>query len=87
VPAGIADAVLMVDAFEVQAPEAMLTALRRDLRLVAGSSSSIGRPRGVAGSHHPEERVVAQAQAAGFHLRERTDLPRQFVVVLDEGRG
>jgi ubiquinone/menaquinone biosynthesis C-methylase UbiE len=85
-PPASLDAVLMVDAFhEVQAPEAMLAALRRDLR-PDGRLVVVDRPakEWAAGSHTiPEERVVAQAQAAGFHLRERTDLPRQFAVVLD----
>lgn len=85
-PPASLDAVLMVDAFhEVQAPEAMLAALRRDLR-PGGRLVVVDRPakEWAAGSHTiPEERVVAQAQAEGFHLRERTDLPRQFAVVLD----
>jgi hypothetical protein len=31
----------------------------------------------------PEARVVAEAAAAGFHVRERADLSRQFAVVLE----
>jgi len=80
------DAILMVDAFhEVEMPEAMLAALRRDLR-PGGRLVVVDRPakEWAPGSHTiPEERVVAQAEAAGFHLRERADLPRQFAVVLE----
>jgi predicted methyltransferase len=80
------DAVLLVDAFhELQAPEAMLTALRRALR-VGGRLVIVDRPATeyVPGTHAiPEARVVSEADAAGFRVRERADLPRQFAVVLE----
>jgi len=84
-PASV-DAILLVDAFhEVEMPDAMLAALRRDLR-PGGRLVVVDRPakEWAPGSHTiPEERVVSQAEAAGFRLRERTDLPRQFAVVLE----
>jgi predicted methyltransferase len=80
------DAVLMVDAFhEVEMPDAMLAALRRDLR-PGGRLVVIDRPakEWAPGSHTiPEARVLAQAEAAGFRLRERADLQRQFALVLE----
>jgi len=83
---GSLDAALLVDAFhELQAPDAMLAALRRALR-PRGRLVVVDRPAPeyVPGTHAiPEARVVALAEAAGFHLRERSDLPRQFALALE----
>ena len=80
------DAVLIVDTYhELGEPAAVLAALRRALRpggrlVVVDRSAAEHTERAHA---IPEARVVAQAEAAGFHQRERHDLPRQFVVVFE----
>jgi predicted methyltransferase len=83
---GSLDAVLMVDSFhEVAAPDAMLAAIRRALH-PGGRFVVVDRPATtyVPGTHAiPEARVLTQAAAAGFRLRERVDLPRQFALVLE----
>jgi ubiquinone/menaquinone biosynthesis C-methylase UbiE len=80
------DAALLVDTFhELQAPQATLAALRRALR-AGGRLVVVDRPAKeyVVEAHAiPEARVVTEAEAAGFHLRERADLPRQFAVVFE----
>ncbi|MBI3770252.1 MAG: methyltransferase domain-containing protein [Deltaproteobacteria bacterium] len=80
------DAVLMVDTFhELRAADMTLAAIRRALR-ADGRLVIVDHPAAeyVAGTHAiPEARVVAAAEAAGFHRRERVDLPRQFVVVFE----
>ena len=80
------DAVLLVDTFhELADAAATLAAVRRALhkggRLVIVDRAA---PEYVAGAHAiPEARVLAEAEAAGFRLRERTDLRRQFALVLE----
>ncbi len=80
------DAVLLVDTFhELRAADMTLAAIRRALR-AGGRLVVVDRPATeyVAGTHAiPEARVVAAAESAGFHLRERADLPRQFLVVFE----
>lgn len=84
------DAVLMVDTFhEVAAAGAMLAAVRHALR-PGGRLLVVDRPAAeyVAGAHTiPESRVVGAAAAAGFRVRERADLPRQFALVLEPAGG
>jgi SAM-dependent methyltransferase len=79
-------AVLMVDTFhELRAADMTLAAVHRALR-AGGRLVIVDRPAAeyVAGTHTiPEARVVAAAEAAGFRLRERADLSRQFVVVFE----
>lgn len=80
------DAVLMVDTFhELVAPDRTLAAVRRALR-PDGRLVVVDRPAAayVAGEHAiPESRVVDAAAAAGFRVRERAALPRQFAVAFD----
>jgi predicted methyltransferase len=80
------DGVLFVDAFhELANPAATLAAVRRALRpgrrLVIVDRAATEY---VAGAHAiPEARVLAESEAAGFHLRDRTELQRQFALVLE----
>jgi SAM-dependent methyltransferase len=80
------DGVLLVDTFhELTDPAATLIAVRRALRR-GGRLVIVDRaaPEYVAGAHAiPEARVLGEAEAAGFRLRERADLPRQFALVLE----
>ncbi len=85
-PAASVDAVLMADTFhEVAAPDAMLAAIRTALR-PGGRLVVVDRPADewVPDSHTiPERRVVAAAEAAGFRVQRREELPRQFALVLE----
>ena len=80
------DGVLLVDAFhELTDPAATLAAVRRALhpggRLVIVDRAAAAF---VPGTHAiPEARVVGETEAAGFHLRERADLQRQFALVFE----
>jgi len=83
---GSLDAALLVDTFhELREPESILAALRRAVR-PGGRLVVVDRPATeYAREAHaiPETRVVTEGEAAGFHVRERTDLPRQFAVVFE----
>ena len=80
------DGVLLVDAFhELTDPAATLAAVRRALH-PGGRLVIVDRAAAefVPGTHAiPEARVVREAEAAGFHLRERADLQRQFALVFE----
>ncbi len=84
--AGTLDGVLLVDTFhELTDPAATLAAVRRALhpggRLVIVDRAAAAF---VPGTHAiPEARVVGETEAAGFHLRERADLQRQFALVFE----
>jgi predicted methyltransferase len=83
---GSLDALLMVDTFhEIADPPAVLAIARRALR-PAGRVVVVDRPaEAFRPEMHaiPEARVVDQMAAAGFRLRERHDLPRQFLAVFE----
>jgi len=83
---GTLDGVLLVDAFhELTDPAASSRPCDALSTPAGGSSSSIARAAEfVPGTHAiPEARVVGETEAAGFHLRERADLQRQFALVFE----
>ena len=83
---GTIDAALLVDVYhELRDAPAMLMALRRALR-PGGRLVVVDRPAAEydpAQHAIPEARVVGEAETAGFRLRERADLTRQFALVLE----
>jgi predicted methyltransferase len=87
---GSLDLVLMVDTYhELRDAAAILAAVGRALR-PGGRLAVIDRPAATdqPGAHAiPEVRVVEDAAAASFELRERHDLPRQFVLLFTKRTG